>query len=419
MTLYSCMQLLYTCPIFRREGMIMEKVRIGLVGLNGFAQVHLRSIDNCIAAGLASLDAVVVRPASRNNDNFKAVEPRGLRVYDTLDEMLEAEQGKLDLIAIPTGIDSHAPFSVAALNKGFDVMCEKPAAGTMEDVNDMLEAQRETGKTLVIGFQNLFTPTVQRVKEIRLDGTLGELKEARTKVSWPRDSKYYSRNSWSGKLYMEGKPILDSPLQNATAHFLQNMLYVAGSTKESGVTPVSIYGENYHAQPIESADTQYIRIETEEGPVIQMSSTHACKELHEPETDYLFEKGRIHWERETCEVFRYEDEKEVSIEKLDNYDMDVQKRVFWNVCQDLPAGRTPACTIENSWQQVLCIIKLFESSDVTGIPADYYEIEEKDGGENYHVPGIEKMQDDMFARGIGFAEAGAAWGKAGKKVIAG
>ena len=394
----------------------MAKVRIGLVGLNGFAQVHLRSIDNCIEEGLASLEAVVVRPKSRNSDNFRAVESRGIRVYATLDEILEGEQGKLDLIAIPTGIDSHAPFSVAALEKGFHVLCEKPAAGTLDDVEAMLKAQRETGKVLTIGFQNLFTPTVQRIKKIRLEGSLGELKEVRTKVAWPRNSTYYGRNDWAGKLYMEGKAILDSPLQNATAHFLQNMLYAAGTTGHGSATPVTVYGENYHAQPIESADTQYIRIETAEGPVIQMSATHACTENHGPVTDYLFKKGRIRWEGETCEVFRYDGEKEVFLEKVENGDGDIHLLVFRNVCRDLPEGRIPACTIENSWQQVYCVVKLFEASGVRDIPVGSFAVEKGDDGENYHIPGILELQDKMFSEGIGFAEAGAEWGVPGSRV---
>lgn len=394
----------------------MGKVRIGIIGVNGFAQVHLRSIENCENAGLATLVAAVVRPQSRESENCRAAEARGVRIYPTLEEMLDGEQGNLDLVAVPTGIDSHAEFSIAALRKGYHVMCEKPAAGTMEDVTAMLQAQRESGKTLSIGFQNIFTPTVQRVKEIRLAGTLGKLLEARTKVSWPRTSSYYGRNAWSGKLTLNGKPILDSPLQNATAHYLQNMLYAAGAEKDSAATPVAVYGENYHAQPIESADTQYIRVETEEGPLIQMSATHACNENHDPVTDYLFEKGRIRWIKDSCEVYRYDGEGEILLERVENDDMDVHHRVFWGVCHSLPAGETPLCTIGNSWQQVLCINKLFEAARIIEISPEFYGIEKNGEEVNYYLPGIVELQDRMFAGGQSFAEAGAPWAVPGSRV---
>ncbi|MBN2626673.1 MAG: Gfo/Idh/MocA family oxidoreductase [Spirochaetales bacterium] len=394
----------------------MDRVRIGIVGINGYAQTHLRSIKACEEAGLAVLEAAVVRPGNIRDENFQALEQRGVRVYDSFDDMLEKEQGRLDLIALPTGIDSHATLSIGALEKGSHVMCEKPAAGTMEDVMAMGAAQKKSGKQLAIGFQNIFTPTVQRIKEIRLNRTLGELLEARTKVSWPRDARYYHRNSWAGKLSMGGKPVLDSPLQNAAAHYLQNMLYIAGSGRDSSALPLTIYGENYHVQPIQSADTQYIRIKTEEGPLIQMSATHACREKEDPVTDFFFERGRIRWESDFCEIYHCEGEGEILVERVDIGKADVHQGIFLDVCRSLLAGETPLCTIENSWQQVLCVNRLFEAAPVIEVSSAYYNVEGQGEEENYYLPGIIGLQDEMFLTGQSFYEAGAPWAVPGGTV---
>ena len=50
---------------------------------------------------------------------------------------------------------------------------------------------------------------------------------------WPRDERYYSRNGWAGvKRTNDGTWILDSPTNNACAHFLHNMFYVLGDRIE-------------------------------------------------------------------------------------------------------------------------------------------------------------------------------------------
>jgi predicted dehydrogenase len=394
----------------------MDKVRIGLVGISGFAKQHIIGIGYSESVGIASLEAVVVRPQDRDVEEFSLVKERGLRLYADYREMFEAEKDRLDLIALPVGIGFHAEMSIAALKSGFNVMCEKPAAGTMDEILAMRKAREETGKVLAIGFQNIYSPSIQRIKQIALNGTLGRLLEVRSFVSWPRDSHYYGRNNWAGKLQAGGKPIYDSPVQNATAHYLQNMLYVAGQSKHESANPVTLYGENYRAQPIESADTQFLRVETAEGLVIQFSTTHATNTNTEPMADYLFERGRIRWEMGDSRVYLIRHGEEELIETFDNGLMSIDVMVFLGVCSAILKGEQPLSTIENSYQQVLCVNKLFENCPIHTMGEEFIEIETgSGGGENYHVPGMAALQEKMFKKGLSFSETGESWAIAGKK----
>lgn len=394
----------------------MEPVKIGIVGISGFAQQHLKAITFCEEAGLASLEAVTVRPGDRNVPEFSLVDERGLRLYADSEEMFTAEKGRLDLIALPVGIGFHAPLALAALKAGFHVMCEKPAAGTLDEALQMKKAWEESGRILAIGFQNIFTPSIQRIKQIRLDRILGELKEARTTVSWPRNSDYYGRNGWAGRLTDRGKRINDSPMQNANAHHLQNMLYVAGASRGESATPVALYGEQYRVQPIESADTQFVRLETAEGPVLQFSATHACRENRHPKTEFIFRRGRILWEEGRTRVFLSTKESEICVETFDNGETPIHNRVFWDVCVAIREGRQPLSTIGNAWQQVLCVEKLFESVPIVTVGDPHKEILREGKTENHLIPAISDLQEKMFRQGVGFAEAGAPWVKPGRTV---
>src|SRR5690606_35584330 len=137
---------------------------------------------------------------------------------------------------------------------GFHVLCEKPAAGNHGEALEMQRAARETGKILAIGYQNMYTPTVRRIKELTLEGrrggALGRLLTATCSARWPRGASYYGRNAWAGRLAVSGREIFDSPVQNALAHYLQDMLFIAGPDARTCATPVRLYGENYRAKSI-------------------------------------------------------------------------------------------------------------------------------------------------------------------------
>ena len=74
---------------------------------------------------------------------------------------------------------AHAPISIAAMEAGKDVMCEKPMAKTAADARAMVECAKRTGKTLTIGYQNRFRPDSLYLKKCCEAGDLGEVYYAR------------------------------------------------------------------------------------------------------------------------------------------------------------------------------------------------------------------------------------------------
>ncbi len=81
----------------------------------------------------------------------------------------------IDVVHVLTPNDSHAEITIAALEAGKHVMCEKPMAKKAADARRMLEAAKRTGKKLTIGYQTRQTAESQYLKKICEAGDLGEI----------------------------------------------------------------------------------------------------------------------------------------------------------------------------------------------------------------------------------------------------
>jgi predicted dehydrogenase len=401
-----------------------KPVTIGLIGVGGYGRVHLQAIRRAQDRGLVRLVAAVILPG-QEEDTERELRALGVLIYRSHEEMLaraprESGDG-MELVGVPCGIGQHAPLSIAALRAGYHVLCEKPAAGNHREALAMLRAARETGKILAIGYQNMYTPMIRRIKELTLEGwgggVLGRLLTATCSARWPRGAAYYGRNEWAGHLTAEGREIFDSPVQNALAHYLQDMLFVAGPDARSCATPVRLYGENYRAKAIESADTQFLRIGTREGPTLVFMATHACSGTQDPIVEYAYERGTITWrslgDRGRIEVRDAADGRLTGT--FDDGPGNPQELPYLGVIEALREGGSPITTIENCVQHALCVDRLFRGCGVTPIAGSSTDTGSSPTAET-HITGIDRIMDGMFAEGRSFFEVGAPWAVPGKDI---
>ena len=97
----------------------------------------------------------VLRPHHREGSGCrqKFGTPDALVCVDYHDVMARTD---IDVVHVCTPNSSHAEISIAALQSGKHVMCEKPMAKTAAEAKAMLDAAKATGKLLTIGYQNRF-----------------------------------------------------------------------------------------------------------------------------------------------------------------------------------------------------------------------------------------------------------------------
>lgn len=82
---------------------------------------------------------------------------------------------EVQAVSVCTPNHKHAEITIAALEKGKDVLCEKPAARTFAEAKSMLEAKRRTGRLLQIGVVNRFNTGVNKIKQLIDEGALGDV----------------------------------------------------------------------------------------------------------------------------------------------------------------------------------------------------------------------------------------------------
>ena len=108
---------------------------------------------------------------------------------------------------------------------------------------------------------------------------------------WPRPRSYYSRNDWAGRLGVDHKWVLDSPLSNAMSHYLQLAMYLLGPDEGATAEAAEVHAELYRANPIENFDTCSVRISTEQGIDLLVLLTHASSDVVDPTIEILGAKG--------------------------------------------------------------------------------------------------------------------------------
>ncbi|MBI2438305.1 MAG: Gfo/Idh/MocA family oxidoreductase, partial [Lentisphaerae bacterium] len=81
----------------------------------------------------------------------------------------------LDLIVNATYSDLHAPISLKFLKAGYNVLCEKPLAATVKEVNQLIAAARKSRKVLAIFQQSRFAPYFLQLQKVIQSGVLGRI----------------------------------------------------------------------------------------------------------------------------------------------------------------------------------------------------------------------------------------------------
>ena len=144
-----------------------------VIGCGKISVMHCVSIKKQNNAYLAAVCDV------KEDRAKKAAEEYETKYYLDWKEMLDEE--KPDVVHICTPHYLHPEMAIYALQKGINVLTEKPMAIHYEDALKMAEASKKSGKSLVVSFQNRFNPGSLLIKNTLDRGRLGKIISARKK----------------------------------------------------------------------------------------------------------------------------------------------------------------------------------------------------------------------------------------------
>ena len=208
----------------------MEKLRIGIVGCGGIANgKHMPSLKKLAdKVEMVAFCDIVPEKAEQAVKDYGTPDAKA---YVDYHELLEDKS--IDVVHVCTPNRSHAEITVAALEAGKHVMCEKPMAKTAADARLMLDAAKRTGKKLTIGYQNRCYPRCLLLKRACDEGELGEIYYA--KAHAVRRRAVHNWGVFLNEYEQGGGPLID-----IGTHALDLTLWMMNNYK-----PKSVMGQTF------------------------------------------------------------------------------------------------------------------------------------------------------------------------------
>jgi predicted dehydrogenase len=149
----------------------MAKIKIGIVGCGFIAnRKHLPMLALHDDVEMVAFCDIVKERAEAAAKKFGTADAK---VYTNYQDIVSRKD--IDVVHVLTPNSTHCEITVAALQSGKHVMCEKPMAKTAAEAKTMLDTARSTGKLLTIGYQNRFRSDSQFIKRLCVAGDLGDI----------------------------------------------------------------------------------------------------------------------------------------------------------------------------------------------------------------------------------------------------
>lgn len=200
----------------------MSKVyRAALVGTGSIGEAHVNAVE--ATQGRVSLAAAVDLDAGR----VRAFADRhGIpQVFTSFEKMLAEVRPDIVLVATPPA--QHTPMSVAAMEAGAWVLCEKPLCGSLQELDLIEAAEKRTGRYTACIFQMRFGSSTAHVKRLAAGGQLGRPLVGVCNTLWFRDAAYYAV-PWRGRWETE----LGGPTMGLGIHAMDHFLHLMGDWAE-------------------------------------------------------------------------------------------------------------------------------------------------------------------------------------------
>ena len=233
-------------------------IGVGIIGTGGIAQAHAEAIGNL--AERARLVAISETDPGRAR---AFAEKFGAKITADRRELLEDPSVRMVCICTPNA--THASFCVEALEAGKAVLCEKPIAGSLAELDRIDEARRRTGGIVASIFNWRYGGGYRAMRELVGSGAAGRVLWAQVNVLWRRTAEYYrSAGGWRGT--WEGE--CGGPLVTLGIHAIDAAFSLLAEPRE-----VSAVVERF-AHDVEVEDTSAAVVRLADGGMASVNVTN-------------------------------------------------------------------------------------------------------------------------------------------------
>ncbi|MBQ3151196.1 MAG: Gfo/Idh/MocA family oxidoreductase [Clostridia bacterium] len=160
----------FTQSVEEEKKVSEKKLKVAIIGTGWIAESHIESYLDMDDVEIVAFADLIPGKAEKFAARYGV---EGARFYPSHKELLDNEE--LDAVSVCTYNATHAECTIYALEKGVNVLLEKPMCVTTEEAVEIMRAEKKSGKILSIGFQPRLDENMKMVKQIVQSGVLGEI----------------------------------------------------------------------------------------------------------------------------------------------------------------------------------------------------------------------------------------------------
>ena len=254
-----------------------KKLGIALVGLGSYSTGQLapalQETTNCYLAGV-----VTGTPAKEKIWADKYNIPRkNIYNYDTFDNI--ADNPDIDIIYVVLPNSMHAEYTIRAAQAGKHVICEKPMAMNAAECQQMIDACREAGVRLSIGYRLHFEPHNQEIMRLGQQQEMGPLNFIQCGAGYIMGDNW---DQWRLKKDLAGT----GALGNMGVYAIQGAIYTVGKN------PLYVRAQEFKTMPEkfkEVDETVTFQFEFPGGVVANLQTSHNAR------TNQLYASAENGW----------------------------------------------------------------------------------------------------------------------------
>ncbi|WP_110111963.1 Gfo/Idh/MocA family oxidoreductase [Bacillus sp. CGMCC 1.16541] len=338
----------------------MTRLKVGVIGCGSIAQY--RHLPEYKANKNVEIVAVCDLNEARVNEIAEQYEAKA---YTSYEELLAS--GEVDVVSVCTPNYLHAPISIAALEAGIHVLCEKPMATSQEEADAMIEAAKKSGKKLMIAHNQRFVSSHQKARQLIESGEIGKLYSFRTAFGHPGPEGWSvdGKDSW----FFRKEQAFIGAMGDLGVHKTDLLRYLLGEE----ITEVGAFVETSAKDFADVDDNAVCVLKTESGIVGTLAASWAYTAKEDNSTIIYGEKAILRLEDHptyslvvqyaTGEVVNYE------LGKIQSNDEGGQSssQVVNHFVESVLTGKEPLITGEEGMKSLAVILAALKSSDTKQI----------------------------------------------------
>lgn len=188
-------------------------MRFAIIGCGVIATTHALALEKLVEQELYACCDIVPEKADAFAQKYKVP-----YVYYDYQKLLSNKA--IDVVCVCTPSDLHGEMTVAAMQAGKAVVCEKPMEVTVEKAQKIVRVAEQTQAKVQCIFQRRLLPAARAVRKAVLEGRLGRICLAEADLKYYRDQAYYDSAGW--------RNVCGGAMLNQGVHGIDLILWMLG-----------------------------------------------------------------------------------------------------------------------------------------------------------------------------------------------